>query len=90
MGRIIKRRWGEEYFLIVAGDLKLGDYIKIRKEEIGKARGYFSRDDIKAPPSIAILTDDLVKEKGGLESVIEQIKCGTFEFKTSRFIGKNR
>lgn len=89
MGLIIKRKIEEEYFLFVTGVLKPGDYIRIRKNEIGKdGNGYFARDFIEAPPGITILRDSIVAEEGGLESVIEQIKCGNFDFKTKRFMSK--
>ena len=85
----VKRRNGGEYFLVVAGDLKKGDYIGIKKEEIGiSSQGYYSIDRIEAPREIIILKNEVVEEAGGLNSIIEQIKCGNFEFKTSRFINQ--
>ena len=86
MGLVIKRRNKEECFLFVAGELNLGDYVKMRIYKIGEdGGGYFARDGIDAPESITILRDKQIELMGGLESVIEQIKYGTFEFKTSKY-----
>lgn len=38
MGLRVKRRDDGEYFLFMAGELKKGDYIGIKKEEIGRSK----------------------------------------------------
>ena len=86
MGLLIKSKEKEEYYLFVSGDLKLGDYIRINKKEIrNDGYGTFSRDHIEAPSGLTILRKEIVDEMGGLENVINQIRQGTFKFKTERF-----
>lgn len=75
MGLVIRRSLNEDYFLIVAGNLKLWDYIRIRKSGIDKGEyGFFAEDCIEAPNGIIILRKELVDDCGGLENVINQIK----------------
>ena len=81
------KKYAEPFFGLATLYLKKGDYIGIKKEEIGiSSQGYYSIDRIEAPREIIILKNEVVEEAGGLNSIIEQIKCGNFEFKTSRFI----
>ncbi|MEK6872628.1 MAG: hypothetical protein AABW90_01285 [Nanoarchaeota archaeon] len=85
----VKRRNDGEYFFFVVGELKKGDYIGIKKEYIGiSSQGYYAIDCIEAPKEIIILKNESVEEYGGLNSVIEQIKCETFEFKNYGFINQ--
>jgi len=81
----ITRREDERYYLIVKQSLEPGTVIKIVQGDISsekrKGRGKptyrgKSKQNISAPPEIAILREELVEKLGGLEEVLKQIRAG--------------
>lgn len=87
MGLVISRKKDESYYLILCKPLKTGDCIKILKGFIDYEYGVLKvRDFIEAPEEIIILREEHIKERGGLEKVINKIKLGGVYKKGNKYI----
>ena len=90
MGLIISRRTEESYYLFIHGPVAIGDYIKITHRNGYDRDVGVGKEDVVAPENILILREEIVKEIGGLENIVKQIKEGTFKFRWQKWKVKNK
>ena len=84
MGLVISRMVEKSYFLFINGEVKSGEYIKIKNIGLNKYNSNSVSSFIEAPDSIIILREEIVERECGLEGVIRQMKEGSFKLKNGK------
>jgi sRNA-binding carbon storage regulator CsrA len=75
MGLVIKQNDGDSYFIIANQDIRVGEYIEIKKFDFKSFEDKYSvREYIEAPKGFTILRNKLVENEGGIENVVQNIK----------------
>ena len=75
MGLVIKQNDGDSYFIIANQNIRVGEYIEIKKFDFKSFEDKYSvREHIEAPEGFTILRDKLVENEGGIENIVQNIK----------------
>ena len=75
MGLVIKQNDGDSYFIIANQNIRVGEYIEIKKFDFKSFEDNYSvREYIEAPEGFTILRNKLVENEGGIENVVQNIK----------------